>query len=275
MSALQLQEWSEADEGSSAWRWRVHLVGPADELERVERVDYILPTTFPAPLRTVTDRASAFALDGITWDDFECVARVHTGGEAEVLRKRIRLPREDETLEAGIDTRSFDARSRRPLDIGHGGERLTRSVLMYLGLTSVVALLLLVAALADSVLPMSPEQQLLLVAAFSGAAGASVDALQAAIELAGGRGVSRSWLTFFLLRPFIGLLVAALIYLVIRGGLFSSAATPGDIRAIGVAITGFIAGFTSARLTSRLQRMVAAPMASNASDTLTVPEREQ
>jgi hypothetical protein len=260
MSALRLQESSAQDEASTAWRWRVYVVGPEDVVARIERVEYILPTTFPSPVRVVEDRVSAFALEGITWDDFECVARVHVAGEEpEVLRRSIRLARDDDAVPATIDVRPGERRRRPPIDVGHGSERLTRSVLIYLGLVVVLTLLLLAAALADVVLPMRPEQRLLLVAVFAGAAGASIEALQAV--LANAQGVSRAWLRFFLLRPFIGMLVAALIYLVVRGGFFTSSATPTDINAAGVAITGFIAGFSSARLTSRAQRTMASMFA--------------
>jgi hypothetical protein len=198
MKALRLQESSAQDEASTAWRWRVYVVGPDDVVARIERVEYILPTTFPSPVRVVEDRVSAFALEGITWDDFECVARVHAAGEEpEVLRTSIRLARDDDTVPATIEVRPGERRRRPPIDVGQGSERLTRSVLIYLGIVVVLTLLLLAAALANVVLPMRPEQRLLLVAAFAGAAGAGIEALQAV--LANAFGFSRAWLRFFLL----------------------------------------------------------------------------
>jgi hypothetical protein len=52
------------------WNWSVWLEGPPDELDDVESVTYFLHSTFPDPIRTVTERNTKFKLEATGWGMF-------------------------------------------------------------------------------------------------------------------------------------------------------------------------------------------------------------
>jgi hypothetical protein len=54
----------------------VWVEGPEAELDAVEMVRYTLHPTFPDPVRTVTDRQTAFKLDAIGWGEFTIQAQI-------------------------------------------------------------------------------------------------------------------------------------------------------------------------------------------------------
>jgi transcription initiation factor IIF auxiliary subunit len=57
-------------EGDHWWRWSLWIAGSDDDLDRIESVAYRLHSTFPEPVRTVTDRASKFQLRCSGWGIF-------------------------------------------------------------------------------------------------------------------------------------------------------------------------------------------------------------
>jgi hypothetical protein len=67
--------------GNDRWNWSVWLEGPADELDRIESVDYMLHPTFRDPLRHITDRQSKFRLNSAGWGEFMIYLNIkHTDG---------------------------------------------------------------------------------------------------------------------------------------------------------------------------------------------------
>ena len=77
------QEVTPHDEGW--WDWAIWLEGPADELEEVEFVEYILHPTFPNPVRKVSNRATKFRMATRGWGEFNIRARVHLDND-EIIR---------------------------------------------------------------------------------------------------------------------------------------------------------------------------------------------
>src|SRR4051794_8520264 len=57
-------------QGGDWWKWSVWIEGNEDDLKRIEKVTYMLHRTFPNPVRTVTQRASGFRLNGSGWGEF-------------------------------------------------------------------------------------------------------------------------------------------------------------------------------------------------------------
>ena len=57
-------------EGENWWRWSLWIEGSDDDLDRIESVTYRLHSTFPEPIRVVTDRASKFQLRCSGWGIF-------------------------------------------------------------------------------------------------------------------------------------------------------------------------------------------------------------
>lgn len=60
--------------GKDRWKWSVWLDGPPEELDRVDHVEYVLHSSFPKPVRNVSDRSSQFRLDSSGWGAFTIYA---------------------------------------------------------------------------------------------------------------------------------------------------------------------------------------------------------
>jgi transcription initiation factor IIF auxiliary subunit len=73
--ALQIAQDSEYA-GNDFWRWSIWLAGPDAELDAVHCVVYTLHSSFPNPVRTVTDRQTRFRLETAGWGTFTIYARV-------------------------------------------------------------------------------------------------------------------------------------------------------------------------------------------------------
>lgn len=96
-------------QGRSHWSWSLELAGSAEELDRVEWVEYTLHPTFSPPVHRVTDRASNFRLDGSGWGEFMVhVAIRERGGETIALQHWLEL-------DANARPRGFAAPSAGPL----------------------------------------------------------------------------------------------------------------------------------------------------------------
>lgn len=67
--ALSIQQ-SQNYLGKDRWQWSVWLDGPAEELDAVKQVVYILHPTFHNPVRTIADRESNFRLETSGWGTF-------------------------------------------------------------------------------------------------------------------------------------------------------------------------------------------------------------
>jgi len=61
---------SQKYEGDNWWKWSLWIEGSNEDLDQVECVTYTLHSTFPEPIRTVTDRASKFQLRCAGWGVF-------------------------------------------------------------------------------------------------------------------------------------------------------------------------------------------------------------
>ncbi len=69
MSLTLKNDWAYA--GNDRWDWEVYLVGDdPGELDKVDRVKYILHYTFPDPIRTVVQRQGGFRLKTNGWGTF-------------------------------------------------------------------------------------------------------------------------------------------------------------------------------------------------------------
>jgi len=92
----------------------------------------------------------------------------------------------------------------------------------------------------------SGRETLLLVAvALGGAIGSMVHALRSFYWYVGHRDFVRSWIPLYLLRPVVGVTLALVFYLVIRGGFFSSSAETGAVNPLSfTALAGLVGMFS-------------------------------
>lgn len=74
-------------QGDDRWKWWIWIEGSNEELDRIDRVIYILHPTFANPVRTVTNRTSKFLLRTAGWGTFLIRAKVIDKDGKETLLK--------------------------------------------------------------------------------------------------------------------------------------------------------------------------------------------
>lgn len=98
--------------------------------------------------------------------------------------------------------------------------------------------------------------RLFLIAAASGALGACVHLAASFADYAGNERLTSSWIWWYVFRPFIGMALAEIVYLAIRGGFFNaSAGAPGVINPYGVAAIAALTGLFSRQATDKLREV--------------------
>jgi transcription initiation factor IIF auxiliary subunit len=71
--------------GKERWEWSVWVDGPAEELDAIDHVTYILDSTFRDPVRTIEDRSTNFRLTTSGWGTFTIAAKVVQKDASEIL----------------------------------------------------------------------------------------------------------------------------------------------------------------------------------------------
>ncbi|MFQ6090538.1 MAG: hypothetical protein ACE5LD_03770 [Candidatus Bipolaricaulia bacterium] len=92
---------------------------------------------------------------------------------------------------------------------------------------------------------LAQEARLLLLVMIVGALGASIHMMTSFALFAGKSELGASWLWWYLLRPFIGADLGTILYLVVRGVLFSSRADSEAVNLFGVLAFSGLAGMFS------------------------------
>ncbi|MEU3335858.1 hypothetical protein ACWCQ1_05740 [Streptomyces sp. NPDC002144] len=101
--------------------------------------------------------------------------------------------------------------------------------------------------------PLLPRDTLLfLVVTAAGGLGALIHVLRSVYEYVGDRRLRRSWLPMYLLEPFVGAVLALVVYCVLRGGLTTSMASSGDINPYGVTAVAALVGMFSRQTVDKL-----------------------
>jgi hypothetical protein len=98
----------------------------------------------------------------------------------------------------------------------------------------------------------TPNDRLMLVAMLTGVIGSMVHAMTSFADFAGNARLSRAWIPWYLLRPFIGMGLALFFYVVVRAGLLSVQTQVGDINPYGIAAIAGLAGMFSKQATDKL-----------------------
>lgn len=84
--------------GNDWWKWSVWVDGSPHELDTIERVMYVLHSTFNNPVREIADRTTDFRLDTSGWGAFRIRARVfYKDGHEEALQHDLVLKYPDGT----------------------------------------------------------------------------------------------------------------------------------------------------------------------------------
>ena len=105
------------------------------------------------------------------------------------------------------------------------------------------------------VLNISDEARLLLIVVLAGALGSYVHTATSFVTYVGNRQLKKSWIWWYILRPFIGSALAIIVYFALRGGLLSVSAGANDISYFGVAAISGMVGMFSKEATDKLHEI--------------------
>jgi hypothetical protein len=100
-----------------------------------------------------------------------------------------------------------------------------------------------------------PEIHYLLIAAVAGVLGSYIHLATSFADYVGNRQLVRSWVLWYLLRPFIGMALALVVYFVLRGGLIMGDSAAGSLSPYGVAAIAGLAGMFSKQATDKLKEV--------------------
>jgi hypothetical protein len=103
-----------------------------------------------------------------------------------------------------------------------------------------------------------PEIRLMFVAAVAGALGSYVHLATSFADYAGNEKLTVNWGWWYVVRPFVGMALAEVVYFALRGGLLNSAAGDSATSAIspyGVATTAALTGLFSKQATDKLREV--------------------
>ncbi|HEY2855181.1 MAG TPA: hypothetical protein VGJ18_20150 [Gemmatimonadaceae bacterium] len=102
----------------------------------------------------------------------------------------------------------------------------------------------------------SSDVRLILLAMVFGALGSCIHVAQSFATFAGNRTLRSSWAWWYVLRPFIGAALAAVVYVALRGALFpATAALSGDMSPFGVAAIAGLTGMFSKQAVDKLNEV--------------------
>jgi hypothetical protein len=104
-------------------------------------------------------------------------------------------------------------------------------------------------------LSVQPETALLLLVLIVGALGSLVHTATSLGDFIGNRRFYSSWIAWYLLRPFVGSLLAILLYFAIRGGFFSGSSGSSSVNPYGIAAVAGLAGLFSKQATDKLREV--------------------
>ena len=99
------------------------------------------------------------------------------------------------------------------------------------------------------------EVWFLLVVIVAGAMGAYLHATTSLVDYIGNEQLARNWIPFYLARPPIGMTLAGIFYLLLRGGLFTSGVSQGELNVFGFAAIAALAGMFSKQATDKLREL--------------------
>jgi hypothetical protein len=102
-------------------------------------------------------------------------------------------------------------------------------------------------------LTLDPDAALLVLVVITGAFGSYVHAATSFADFVGNRTLATSWIWWYLLRLFIGVALAVIFYLAIRGGFLAAQADAAAVNPYGVAALAGLVGMFSKQATDKLE----------------------
>ena len=102
-------------------------------------------------------------------------------------------------------------------------------------------------------LSLSRDQQFFVVVALAGVIGAMLHGLRSLAAYIGERYLFRSWIPYYALLPFVGGMLATIVYLVLRAGLLPGATAASQPDPYGIAAIAALVGLFSAQAAEKLK----------------------
>jgi hypothetical protein len=102
---------------------------------------------------------------------------------------------------------------------------------------------------------MRRENLFFVMVAFAGALGSILHSLRSLVTYIGERQLRWSWVPFYLVRPVLGALLATLLYVVLRAGLFSPSSSSQQASPYGFAAVAGLAGLFSDQAVEKLKKV--------------------
>jgi len=99
------------------------------------------------------------------------------------------------------------------------------------------------------------DVRLILMVMLAGGMGSFLHTATSFSDFVGNGKLARSWMWWYVLKPFIGMGLALLFYLVVRGGFLTAATEAGKINVYGIAALGGMAGMFSKQATDKLNEV--------------------
>ncbi len=97
------------------------------------------------------------------------------------------------------------------------------------------------------------DQQFFVVVALAGIIGAILHGLRSLSTYIGERYLFRSWIPYYVLLPFVGAILATIVYLVLRAGLLPGATSSSEPDPYGIAAIAALVGLFSAQAAEKLK----------------------
>jgi hypothetical protein len=104
-------------------------------------------------------------------------------------------------------------------------------------------------------LSLTLETRYLLVVILAGGLGSYIHAATSFADFVGNRRLYASWTWWYLLRPFIGIALALMVYFALRGGLVTPSTGASSLSPHGIAAVAGLAGMFSKQATDKLREV--------------------
>jgi hypothetical protein len=101
----------------------------------------------------------------------------------------------------------------------------------------------------------SYDRRLLLLVMVVSALGSFIHVASSFGDFVGNRRLTRSWVWWYLLRPYVGVPLATLFYFVVRAGFLTSGGSAGDVNRFGIAAIAGLVGMFSVKAADKLKEL--------------------
>lgn len=102
---------------------------------------------------------------------------------------------------------------------------------------------------------LSDDQRIIVLVILSGLLGSLVHTMNSFSSFVGAKKFEKSWIWWYVLRPFVGMSIALIFYLVFRGGLFAGNTVAQNLNIYGILTLAALTGLFSDRATLKLEEV--------------------